>query len=850
MFYNHLYNLDFQGLDQVGTDLYYLVKFEKQEATARTPDVISLVAAQSSPFVLNYKASKDNIFAPIRSSYADIQCFIPANSAAQPSDFFFDTNEYTWKISLYETNGVTETLKWRGFLLPDVIQYEWQEQYYLQLTATDNLAVLKDVKYYREDYYGLYNDTNVDTGITISDFVCRLLKKTGSELDVAFFTQFKIDGTLVNTTNLKLSEYSAVDWSTFEPKDCYFILTSLMESLGCMLYQSNSDATWYVIGVNDVAVNDLIINGDFALSGTAPYVFEYWENTGDVVSSPTGGLNGSQCAKIFGDNISNVYQFPSFQTAEYIVGFWAKNFNTGVIPKAFVRIEIDATEVFSQVTTDDWVYYEFPYSATSGVLSINFYNNNDDSTGYLLIDNVSVVQKFQNGLIYDSNGGYIDTYSFDFYSSIGKEGNVIWSDVNQLVSLNKRLTSVKFKYPYYERNLLNNYGFFKDYDNVNADPVNWTSFGGYNFLNVTGQNRPFDNRILAVTENEHTQVPTNPNEDRGLYNVFRISNDGTFINYFAVKIECSVFFDGSHNPTDSVIVGFAKSLDGTPNPGGTSKIRYLESNGNFTNLIQSPDWDGSKFIQIKMTDEDNWSKFKLLSTYDRNSLDTGYVMNNYGTFILRTQYSTNLDVVHTTYFDDIKISIIPQNYQNTKGFIYNATNIVAYDDFNLPKPFSNNYEVSGQYHGGIRDKYESQVIEDFIGYETGGEFNLIQNSTKWLRNWEVASGTNPQRPMQECITRSILSFYQATWQKFTGNVYGKDISFGQVFNIALAQGLHFMHEATFDYVNNKTNITTHQSQTNQLETNFTSWCTTDDDMNAGQGTPGSTTSNSQEGGDG
>jgi hypothetical protein len=103
--------------------------------------------------------------------------------------------------------------------------------------------------------------------------------------------------------------------------------------------------------------------------------------------------------------------------------------------------------------------------------------------------------------------------------------------------------------------------------------------------------------------------------------------------------------------------------------------------------------------------------------------------------------------------------------------------------------------------------------------------------------------------MQECITRSILSFYQATWQKFTGNVYGKNINFGQVFNIALAQGLHFMHEASFDYVSNKTNITTHQSQTDKLETNFTSWCTTDDDMNAGQGTPGSTTSNTQEGGD-
>jgi hypothetical protein len=850
MFYNHIYNLQFKGLDQVGTNYFYIVKFEKQEATEEFPEVIELIPAQDSPFVLNYKATKDNIFAPIRSSYADIKCFIPYDSNVQPSDFFFDSNEYTWKISFYESDGTTEVLKWVGFLLPDVIQYEWQEQYFLQLTATDNLAVLKNVKYYREDYYGLYDDTNVDAGISISDFVCRLLKKTGSELNVAFFTQFKINENLINSVNLILSEYSAVNWSTFEPKDCYFLLTSLMESLGCILYQSNKDATWYVIGVNDVAVNDLIINGDFALSGTAPYIFEYWETTGDVVSSPTGGLNGSQCAKIFGDNTANVYQSIPLVTAEYIVSFWAKNFDAGAIPKAVVRIEIDNTEEYSQVTTDDWVYYEFSYTSSAGPFNINFFNNNDDSQGYLLLDNVSVKQKFQNGLIYDSDGTYLSGYSFDFYSSIGNEGNVIWSDVNQLVSLNKRLTSVKFKYPYYERNLLNNYGFFKDYATSTTIPTNWGNVDPtdvFDFFNATGPNRPFDNRILAITDNQSKLDAPLP--EYGLYNVFRISNDSTFINYFGVKIECSVFFDGAHNPTDSVMIAFAKSLDGTPNPGGTSDIRYLESNGTFTNIAQSPIWDGNKFIQIKMTDEDNWAKFKCFSTYDRNSLDTGYVMNNYGTFILRRQLSTNTGAVHTVYFDDIKVSIIPQNYQNTKGFIYNSTNIVTYDDFNLPKPFSNNYELSGQYHGGIRDKYESQVIEDFIGIEVG-EYNLIQNSTKWLRNWEIATGTNPQRPMQECITRSILSFYQATWQKFTGNVYGKDISFGQVFNIALAQGLHFMHEATFDYVNNKTNITTHQSQTNQLEVNFTSWCTTDDDMNAGQGTPGSTTSNTQEGGEG
>ena len=844
MFYNHLYNLDFKGLDQQGTNLYYLVKFEKQEATARTPDIINLIAAQDAPFVLNYKASKDNIYAPIRSSYADIKCFIPTNSTVQPSDFFFDTNEYTWKVSLYETNGTTETLKWRGFLLPDVIQYEWQEQYYLQLTATDNLAVLKDVKYYREDYYGLYDDTSVDAGINLSNFVCRLLKKTGSDLDVAFFTQFKIDNVLVNTVNLKLSEYSAVNWSTFEPKDCYFLLTSLMESLGCMLYQSNKDATWYVIGVNDVAVNDLVINGSFSVDGTLPQPYEYWFIDGDVINSPTGGLNGSQCPKIFGDNASFIYQQLNFDAAQYIVGFWAKNFDAGAIPKAVARIEIDGVEQFSQVTTDDWVYYEFPYSASAGTFNINFFNNNDDTTGYLLIDNVSVTQKFQNGLKYDIDGTYISEYTFDFYSSIGNAGNVKWSDVNQVVTLNKRLTNVQFNYPYYERNLINNYGFFKDYATTTTVPTDWQLESPFDFANATGEDRPFDNRILSVIENE--DITGGLNTDIYLSNTFRLTNNISpfgFYNFFAIKVECSVYFDDAHTDGDGINIAFAKSKDGTPSSFPT---RYLDSTGTYYSVTTSSLWNAVFRMPIFMSDKNRWMKYKCLSTFDQNSLSDGTTLYEFGTLVLRPQRSFDIENVHQTYFDDIKVSIIPQGYKNTKGFIYNATNIP--NDSTLVKPFSNTYKIDkGQYHGGIANKSESQIIEDFIGYDIGDEYNTIQNSNRWLRPWETATELILGRPMQECITRSVLSFYQSTWQKFTGNVYGKDINFGQVFNIALAQGLHFMHEASFDYFNNKTNITTHQSQTNQLETNFTTWSTTDDDMNAGQGTPGSTTSNSQEG---
>lgn len=843
MFYNHIYNLQFKGLDQVGTNYFYKVKFEKQEATEIAHDVIELIPAQDSSFVLNYKSTKDNIFAPIRSSYADIKCFIPYNSLIQPSDFFFDADEYSLRVSLYENNGTTDVLKWRGFLLPDVIQYEWQEQYYLQLTATDNLSVLKDIKYTRSDYYALYDDTDVNIGISISDFVCRLLKKTGSDLDVAFYSQFNINGTLYNLSNLKLSEYSSVDWSNFEPKDCYFLLTNLMESLGCVLYQSNSNGTWYVIGINDIAVNDLIYNGGFTLSTIGPGLYDYWLITGDVINSTTKGLNGSDCPQIQGDNSSNISQSLNFQDAEYIVGFWAKS-DGDIIPRTTVRIEIDGMEVFNETITNEWVYYEFLYnSGSAGLFDINFYNANADEIGYLLIDDVSVKQKYQNGLKYNIDGTYLDVYSFDFYSTIGNSGNVKWSDVNQMVSLNKRLTNIQFKYPYYERNLLNNFGFFKDYATVSTIPDDFTQV--YNitplpFSNATGNNRPFDERILSIIGNLEKVIPPNP--AYGLYNLFRISNSDTFINYFAVKVECDLFFDDAHHDGDSIMLAFAKSLDGDPN---NAYPRYLNSDGVFGNEPSSPIWNGGLYMSVPMSVKQNWQKYKCYSKFDKNSLDTGYVMNNYGTFIIRHQRSSNDVTVHQTYIDNIKISIIPKDYQYTKGFIYNATNVS--NEFPLTKPFSNTYKIDKlQYHGGIMDIYESQVIEDFIGYEAG-EYNLIQSSTKWLRNWEVDSPSNPARPLQECITRSILSFYQNTWQKFTGNVYGKNINFGQVFNIALAQGSYFMHEASFDYVNNKTNLTLHQSQTDKLETNFRSWSTTEDDMGAGQGEPGSTTSNIQEG---
>ena len=838
MAYNHIYNLQFKGLDQVSTDLYYQVKFEKYEPTVVVYDVIELKPAQDSPFVLNYKATEDNIFAPIRSSFADIKCFIPYNSTIQPSDFYYETDEFTLRVSLYETNGISSTLKWRGFLLPDVIQYEWQEQYYLQLTATDNLAVLKDIKYTKENFYSLYLDTSVTNGISVKDYICKLLSKTNSELNVAIFAKFNISGNLYELENLKMSDYTGVDWSNFEPKDCYFLLTSLMRSLGCMLYQSNSNATWYVISINDVAVADLIVDGTFSVDGTTigqPY--EYWTISGAVNNNETGGLNGTQCPEIRGNNTANILQTIAITNIDYIVGFWAKN-NDNISPPAFVRVVLDGSEIYSTAIANGFNYYEFEFtSGLDGSYDLQFFNNNDDSTGFMSLDNVTFKAKNIVGLLYDTDGVTISYTLYYVYSSIGNTGNVKWSDVNQVVTLNRRLTNVQFKYPYYERNLVDNFGFWKGYAPISGIPFDWDNQGGLVTSNVTdATNVPFDAGAIDILQEEINTGALNL--DDYLYTNMNLSNfTSDYPNLTAVKVECSVKFSATHQDNDGINIAFVKTQSGDPSVFGS---RYLNWTGVWATEPASAFFNAPSRIPIFMDDQNKWMKFKCYSKFDTKNV-TGVSGSQTGTLVIRPQRSVTLDAGNSVMMDNFKVSVIPQAYQYTKGFIYNATNVSNTTSYT--KPFINVYKLDKcQFHGGISGDYQTQIIEDFIGYiPPEGEY--IESSDNWSRTWESSENS---KTLEECITRSILSFYQATWQKFTGNTYGKDIQFGQVFNIALAQGLHFMHEASFDYVSNKTNITTHQSQTDRLESGFRSWAVTEDDMSAGQGEPGSTTSKIQD----
>jgi hypothetical protein len=832
MFYNHIYNLQFKGLDQVGTNLYYQVKFEKQEATAHSYDIIELIPAQDSPFVLNYKATEDNIFAPIRASYADIKCFIPNDSPIQPYNFYYNIDEYSLRVSLYETNGTTSTLKWQGFLLPDVIQYEWQEQYYLDLVATDNLAVLKNIKYSRDDYYALYDDTSVQNGLSIKDYICRLLSKTGSTLDVAILCEFKIEDVLRDLEQLLISEYAGVNWETFEPKDCYFLLSSLIQSLGCILYQSNSDGTWYVVDVNRLAVNNLILNGNFSDG------FNEWDTVAPIEIRYNLGPDGSDCASVYGDSFANFNQTISVESGfPYQLVFDARSAIPGYDGNlASPFIIIDGTEYSIGEIPNIWNTYTIDFVPDNPTINIAFFNYSED--GWLFVDNVSVRTQISIAKKYNYQGTFEGNYDLSLYSKIGQDQNIIWSDKNQLVTLNKRLTGVKFTYPYFERNLVSNFGFFKDYPDSPTIPTDWYRQGAFSIANSVSPNTPFDNRILGIVEQSPFISPRVLNEY--VYTNLLLSNGSSdFPDTFANKVECSVYFNNGHFKLDSIDLAFTKS--GTPSP-ASGTTQYLNYDGNWFPYLSSSIWNGNTRIPIIMEDKAQWMKFKCYSKFQQKT--TGAINYNWGTLIIRPQVCS-LGVGEITYFDNFKVSIIPQKYQYTKSFVYNSTNVV--NSSALIKPFSNILNIDNcQFHSGIAGGYQSQIIEDFIGF-IPEEDVYIFSSDKWLRTWETYNAeTNQGRTLEECVTRSILSFYQTTWQKFTGNVYGKLISFGQIFNINLASGLYFMHEASFDYVNNKTNITLHQSQTDETEVNFRSWAVTKDEMGAGQGEPGSTTSKIQD----
>lgn len=281
MVYNYKYKMEWVGLkfanyklqNPSADDIYYRLEFYKQEPTAITYTVQTLQAT-TAPFSLNYKSASSYVFEPLRSSFAEINIMLDSLSTIDPSEFYSDNSDISFKVKLKLINdtSVAETDLWQGYVLNDDIQFDWQSTYTLRMSSIDNLSILKKYKYSDPSKFSMYIDTDVYTGISVKDFIVRCLSYSGNELNVKFDIRKKYGdpASNVDETSIFLNQYSAIDWKTKSPRDIYKLLTDVLQAFGCILYQDNRDNTWTILTVNSLGTTtgDIIPMKKYSSVGT------------------------------------------------------------------------------------------------------------------------------------------------------------------------------------------------------------------------------------------------------------------------------------------------------------------------------------------------------------------------------------------------------------------------------------------------------------------------------------------------------------------------------------------------------------------------------------------------------
>lgn len=709
MVYNYKYKVEWVGLRHADASTYYYrLEIYKNEEAAFTYDVETLIASQT-PFVLTYKAATDYVFEPFRSSFAEMNLFFDESSPVQPVDFYSNSDDITFKVKLklIDVLAETETELWQGFVLNDDIQYEWQDRYYLRMSAIDNLSILKKYEYSDPDVFSMYQDVDIYEGISVKDFIVRCLGYSGNELNIKFDIRRKYGdpADAKDETSIFLNHYSAINWNTKRPREIYKLLHDVLESFGSILYQDNRDNSWTILSINSLGTE------------------------------------------------------------------------------------------------------------TTNTIPMN---------------------------VYDSAGTFVESIDYDISGSIERGGEFIFSDVNQFVTLRPSLNSVRIEYEYKRKNLLNNYGFFK---NANGDIsiTDWDIVGTFPVLAVNNVYAPYD--IISV---KNTTSDYSPDFSNYLRHQFFV--DSAQLPDSALAFRYQLYFQMDYELSIKQGAGnFGMISFGELTAGGS--FNFVRDDGSFitggspsaTTYIGTYPYGGTEL------DYDN---FRALSKLHRAIPDRFlvYLRPIVQTFPAASVYSI---------WDNIQFNLIPQNFQYVEKLYYSSYN---FGDNRRTGERNIKIIKGGQYHGGWRAS-DVLTYEDAIMVKNGDDVLICGKN--WYRVWET-DGAEIFYTFSNGTTSSILSFYRGIGRIFKGNVYAEQtpivatpfgfpmyvsiegtqnnevvnetevlfenavIEDGGVVETTLCgadflrefyevPSYFFLHEATFDYFTNKTNCVLHENFTNSTE---------------------------------
>lgn len=199
--------------------------------------VTALEYAQARSLVLRWNGSdtKDGQFI-VGSSFSFTMEVNVANAADGYFRHLFTGNETKYKVIIYLTDTPSDIV-WSGFLLPDSYTEPYaQGTFYPSFQAVDGLGRLKG-KYLLDEYY--------EKEFSVVEYIAECFRLTGLQLP------FHISPAIENVTvkNYNAIYLNGIDFFDREKKmDAYAILQDILESMVCMVYQS--DNQWWVEGIN------------------------------------------------------------------------------------------------------------------------------------------------------------------------------------------------------------------------------------------------------------------------------------------------------------------------------------------------------------------------------------------------------------------------------------------------------------------------------------------------------------------------------------------------------------------------------------------------------------------------
>jgi len=218
--------------------------------TFTTRPVINLTASSESPLEITYPNGEFDKMCPIRESKIRLKII---NDVVTAEDFYTSTDTQ-FKIKIYINN----TLEWVGWLDNNIITEPFLDTANeIQLSGNDGLSLLKTKKLVDSVEQQIWNK------LSISNLLAVTLYHTKLELNYSTFINLYPTGSAIRVANTQLNDifnYVFVYSHGFlkgprDFDDCYEVLSKMMQSFGCTLFQARGQ--WYIIQTNDRIANVL-----------------------------------------------------------------------------------------------------------------------------------------------------------------------------------------------------------------------------------------------------------------------------------------------------------------------------------------------------------------------------------------------------------------------------------------------------------------------------------------------------------------------------------------------------------------------------------------------------------------